>query len=51
MSEKEQIAIIVKDEPFFSDEDGELFYNLGKDSAEGAEICRKVLQTIMNTDR
>ena len=46
MNEEEQIEIIVKDEPFFKNENGELFYNLGKERDDGVRICRKVLEAI-----
>lgn len=44
--DNEKIRIIVNDESFFCCEDGEIFYNLGKDKDKAAEICRQVLQAL-----
>jgi hypothetical protein len=44
--DKQKIEIILKDEPCFVQEDGEMFYNLGSSLEEGANVCREVLKTL-----
>ena len=47
LEKKEKEKIILNDEPYFEDEDGEIWYSLGKTRDEGAKICRKILEAVL----